>query len=127
MKQIALSICLGLVALPLWAAPNPFTPPNFPTPTFPTKTFDVKDFGGLGDGSTHDTPAINQAVEKCTAGGGGTVTCPAGRYAAGSIHLKGNVRLLLDKDAVIFGGPKEFFEPAEASPKFEKYQDYGHS
>ncbi len=127
MKQFALSIFLGLAALPLCAAPNPFTPPNFPIPTFPAKTFDVKDFGALGDGIANDTPAINQAIEKCNAEGGGTVKFPAGKYAAGSIHLKSNIRLLLDKDAVIFGGAKEFFEPAEPNPQFDKYQDYGHS
>jgi polygalacturonase len=104
---------------------NPFAPPNFPTPKFADKTYDVKNFGATGGGVVNDTPAINQAIEKCNADGGGTVTFPAGRYAAGSIHLKSNVRLLLDKDAVIFGLAGAF-EAAEPNP-FSKFQDGGHS
>jgi polygalacturonase len=124
-KSTVLLFFAGFLALPLWAAPNPFTPPNFPLPAFPDKTYNVKDFGALGDGAANDTPAINQALEKCSAAGGGTVKFPAGKYAAGSIHLKSNVRLLLDPDAVIFGLAGAF-EPAEPNP-FSKYQDGGHS
>jgi len=104
---------------------SPFTPPNFPIPKFSTKTYNVKDFGATGGGETNDTSAINQAIEKCNADGGGTVTFPAGRYAAGSIHLKSNVRLLLDTNAVIFGQVGAFEQP-EPNP-FDKYQDFGHS
>jgi hypothetical protein len=106
---------------------NPFTAPNFPLPKFGNATFDVKTFGAVGDGVTNDTPAINRAIENCNASGGGTVTFPAGKYSAASIHIKCNVRLLLDKDAVIFGGPKENFEAPEPNPKFDKFQDFGHS
>jgi polygalacturonase len=102
-----------------------FTPPNFPLPKFADATFDVKSFGATGNGAANDTPAINATIEKCSASGGGTVTFPAGKYAAGSIHLKSNVRLLLDKDAVIFGQPGAF-EDAEPN-EFSKFQDGGHS
>jgi hypothetical protein len=120
-----LAFALALLALPLCADANPFTPPNFPVPTFPDKTYDVKDFGATGNGTTNDTPAINAAIKKCNAGGGGTVTFPAGKYAAGSIHLLSNVRLLLDTNAEIFGmvGAFEAAEPNE----FSKFQDGGHS
>src|ERR1051325_7399696 len=84
---------------------DPFTPPNFPLPSFASKTFNVKDFGAIGDGAVNDTPAINKAIEKCNAEGGGTVTFPDGKYSAASIHLKSNVRLQLADNAVIFGGP----------------------
>src|SRR6185312_16015542 len=112
MKRTTLVVLISLAALPLWAAENPFTPPNFPLPSFPAKAFNVKDFGATGDGTANDTPAI----EKCNAEGGGTVMFPAGKYSAASIHIKSNVRLLLNKDAVIFGGPKENFEAAEPNP-----------
>jgi hypothetical protein len=104
---------------------SPFTPPNFPTPTFPDHTYNVKDFGATGGGIVSDTPAINAAIETCNSAGGGTVIFPAGSYAAGSIHLKSNVRLLLDKAAVI-SGLAGAFEPAEPNP-FSKFQDGGHS
>ena len=116
---------LAIAVLPLCAAENPFTPPNFPTPTFPDRTFNVKDFGATGDGTHNDTPAIDRAIEKCNAAGGGTVTFPPGKYGAGSIHLLSNVRLLLDPQAVIFGLPGAF-EPAEPN-RFSHYQDGGHS
>ncbi len=105
---------------------NPFAPPNFPLPKFKDATFDVKSFGAVGDGVANDTAAINQAIEKCSAGGGGTVTFPAGKYGAGSIHLKSNVRLLLDSNAVVVGLVGAFEDP-EPNPEFGKYQDGGHS
>jgi len=104
MKRIFACLPVAL-SLALHAAENPFTPPNFPVPQFPTNTFNVKDFGAIGDGETNDTPAINRAIEKCNASGGGTVYFPAGRYSAASIHIQSNVRLSLDDSAVIFGGP----------------------
>jgi len=105
---------------------SPFTPPNFPLPKFADATFDVKSFGAVGDGVANDTAAIDKAIEKCSASGGGTVTFPAGKYGAGSIHLQSNVRLQLDPKAVVFGLQGAFEEP-EPNPQFGKYQDGGHS
>ena len=84
MKRITLSILLicGLALSPAHAAEtaNPFAPPNFPLPKFKDAKFNVMDFGATGNGLTNDTPAINQAIEKCNAGGGGDVVFPAGKY-----------------------------------------------
>jgi polygalacturonase len=104
---------------------NPFTPPNFPLPKFKDATFDVKTFGAVGDGVANDTAAIDKAIEKCSSTGGGTVTFPAGKYGAGSIHLKSNVRLLIDPNATVVGLPGAFEAP-EPNPEFGKYQDGGH-
>src|SRR5205807_5223788 len=101
------------------------TPPNFPLPQFKSADFNVRDFGAAGDGSANDTSAINRAIEKCSATGGGDVVFPAGTYLAASIHLRSNVRFRLDKDAVI-SGAKSGYDPPEAN-QFEKYQDFGHS
>jgi hypothetical protein len=126
MKRTVLFLLLCSPSFPAFSATDPFTPPKIIQPAFPAKTYNVKDFGALGDGVANDTPAINQAIEKCNAGGGGTVSFPAGKYSVASIHIKSNVRLLLDTNAVLFGGPKENFEAAEPNP-FDKYQDFGHS
>src|SRR5690349_5764373 len=102
MKRIAIFtiVALQLISLPTRAAnPDPFTPPKIKVPVFRDKTYDVKDFGAVGDGVANDTPAINAAIAKANAEGGGTVHFPAGKYAAASIHLKSNIRLHLDKDA----------------------------
>ena len=128
LKQNFLSLLavVGWIASPgQTLATNPFTPPDFPTPSFPALTLNVRDFGATGDGVNNDTPAINQAIEKCHASGGGTVFFPAGRYGAGSIHLLSNVRLSLDPKAAIFGLTGAFELP-ETNP-FSQYQDGGHS
>src|SRR6185312_1016545 len=99
MKSILSCIALALFTFAISAAENPFTPPNFPLPKFSDKTFNVKDFGAIGNGETNDTPAINAAIEKCSVSGGGTVYFPEGKYSSASIHIKSNVRLLLDTNA----------------------------
>ena len=100
-------------------------PPNFPLPQFKSATFNVRDFGATGNGSTNDTAAINRAIEKCSANGGGNVVFPGGTYAAASIHLQSNVCFRLDNGAVITGA-KSGYDAPEAN-EFEKYQDFGHS
>lgn len=120
-----LAIFASLLTMPLRAQPNPFAPPNFPIPTFPNRIYNVKHFGAIGNGVANDTPAINQAIAKCNADGGGTVYFPNGRYGAGSIHLLSNIRLSLDADAIIFG-LRGAFESPEPNP-WGKYQDGGHS
>src|SRR5689334_4550610 len=136
---MVLMIFLGTRRRPFWAAfllsfgfaravsaaPEPFSPPRFPEPTFPAKTYNVHDFGVHGTGLTNETAAINEALERCSAQGGGTVVFPAGHYLAASIHLKNNVRLLLGKDAVITGAPTGFDAPEPNA--YDKYQDFGHS
>lgn len=100
-------------------------PPNFPLPHFKSATFNVRDFGATGNGKVNETRAINEAIEKCSASGGGDVLFPAGTYLAASIHLRSNLRLVLDKDAVI-SGAKSGYDAPEPN-EFEKYQDFGHS
>ena len=48
-----------------------------------------------------NTEAFRQAVAACTAAGGGTVRVPPGDWLTGPIHLESNVRLHLEKDAVL--------------------------
>ncbi len=101
-------------------------PPNFPLPKFPDKIFNVKEFGATGNGETNDTSAIDSAIDKCNSSGGGTVYFPDGKYGAGSIHLKSNVRLLLESNAVVFGLPGAFEEPEPHPLDKFKYEDFGH-
>lgn len=63
----------------------------------------VKDYGATGDGTTLDSKAIQQAIDACTQKGGGKVIFPAGKYLSGTIVIKNNVTLLLQKDALILG------------------------
>jgi polygalacturonase len=109
------------------AAPDsPFHPPNIPQPTFDeSRQYNIKDFGAVGDGKTNDTPAINQAIAKCNADGGGVVNIPAGTYEVASVHIKSNVCLKLDDKAMITGAATGY-DPREPN-EFDKFQDGGHS
>jgi polygalacturonase len=89
--------------------------------------FNVRSFGAVGDGTNLDSPAINKTIDSCAGSGGGTVYFPAGIYLSGSIHLKSNIRLLIDAGATILGAPQElnaydFTEPWTNNP----FQDGGH-
>lgn len=65
--------------------------------------FNVRDFGAAGDGVTLDTEAIRRAIDACAASGGGTIYFPAGNYLTGTIHLKSNIALWVDRGARILG------------------------
>jgi glycosyl hydrolase family 28/pectate lyase-like protein len=81
---------LLLMTLPVVAAP---------------KLIDASSAGVIGDGVTKNTAAIQKSIDGCAAAGGGVVHFGAGRYLTGTIQLKSNVTLYLDKDAVILGSP----------------------
>src|SRR4051812_25693673 len=66
---------------------------------------DVHSAGAVGDGKTKDTAAFQKALDDCASAGGGEVVVPAGEYLIGSIALKSNTTLRLDKDAHIIGSP----------------------
>ncbi len=88
--------------------------------------FDVRDYGATGDGTTNDTPAVNDAIVAASAAGGGTVEFPAGTYlAGGSIHLLSNITLRLDAGSTLLGAASGY-DAAEPNPN-DQYQDFGHS
>ncbi len=71
---------------------------------FPSSAdFCVRDYGAKGDGVAVDTKAIQAAVDACNAAGGGTVTLPPGTYLTGTVDLKSNVTLNLQKGALLLG------------------------
>jgi polygalacturonase len=67
--------------------------------------FNVRDFGAKGDGSSRDTGAIQQAIDRCGVLGGGEVLVPAGNYLTGAIALRSRVLLRLEKEATLTGTP----------------------
>jgi hypothetical protein len=59
----------------------------------------VKDFGAVGDASTNDTTAFQNAIDYVDSLGGGTVFVPVARYAfTGTLTLKANVNLIGTKE-----------------------------
>ena len=65
--------------------------------------YNVTDFGAKGDGKTINTKALQKAIDKCNADGGGRVVFPTGTFITGTIHLKSNVELYLTATAIIKG------------------------
>ncbi len=67
---------------------------------------DIRSHGAVGDARTNDAPAIQRAIDACHETGGGTVLVPAGRvFRAGSIELRSNVELHIERGAVLAASP----------------------
>lgn len=67
------------------------------------KDVNIKAYGAVGDGLTLNTNAFRDAINACVSSGGGKVIIPAGKYLTGTIALKSNITLQLERDAVILG------------------------
>ena len=74
---------------------------NLQEPKFPDKVYNVIDFGAIGDGKTKNTKAINDAINKCSAEGGGQVLVINGDFLTGAIHMKSNVDLHIEGNAIL--------------------------
>jgi len=84
--------------------------------------YSVKEFGAKGDGTTLDTEAIRKAVNKCAVNGG-TVLFPTGNYLTGSIDLKSNVDIYIQRGATIWGSTN-IKDYEERIPELKSYNDY---
>ena len=70
--------------------------------------YDVTAAGAVGDGKTDDAKAIQQAIDRCSAEGGGRVLFPRNHtFLAGPIELKSNVELHLEATATLKANPDE--------------------
>lgn len=70
-------------------------------PVFKKDTFKITAFGGVADGITLNTKAIDDAMTACHKSGGGTVVIPKGFWLTGPIQLRSNVNLHVAKGAVV--------------------------
>ena len=62
----------------------------------------IRDFGAISDNSTiNNAQAINSAIEFCNKNGGGIVVVDDGAYTSGTIYLKSNVVLYIEKESSI--------------------------
>lgn len=81
------------------------------------RTYNVRGFGAKGDGKTLDTAALQEAIDRCTADGGGIVLVPAGRFLVGTVELKSNVTLRLAAGATLLGsGNGKDYHAVDAIP-----------
>jgi hypothetical protein len=67
---------------------------------------DVRKYGAKGDSTTLNSVAIQKAIDDCNKSGGGRVIFPQGKYLSGTIVLKDNVTLFLQKGAIILGSTR---------------------
>jgi polygalacturonase len=65
----------------------------------------LKKYGIENNGLSLCTEALQKALDDCAERGGGIVSLPSGKYLTGTIFLRENVTLNLEKDAVIYGSP----------------------
>jgi polygalacturonase len=92
----------------------------------PDRVFYVDNFGAVPDSLTINTLAIQKAIDSCSATGGGTVVFSKGNYVTGTIELKSNVMLKVEKGSRIIGSTnlKDYPEKVEgfASIMSEYYE-----
>ncbi len=70
------------------------------------KDYDIVDFGAKSDTTILSTAAIQQAIDQCSAAGGGRVVVPAGMYKTGTLVLRSHVDLHLETGATLFGSTR---------------------
>ncbi len=63
----------------------------------------VTDEGAVGDAKTKNTLALQHAIDKCSAAGGGDVVVPEGVYFTGALELRSHVMLRLERGAMLHG------------------------
>src|SRR5271170_5169914 len=66
-------------------------------------SLNVRDYGATGDGTTKDTAAIQQTIDRCAVLGGGEVLIPSGNYLTGALQLRSRTLLRLAPDATLTG------------------------
>jgi polygalacturonase len=69
----------------------------------PPVVIDITRYGAVGDGRILNTTAIQKAIDDCHQQGGGKVVFPAGTWLSGTIVLKAQVTLQLNKEARLLG------------------------
>jgi len=74
---------------------------------FANNVYDIHDFGAIGNRTQNATMCIQQAIDKCTLSGGGTVVVSPGEYLSSTIVLKDNVTLYLMPGSTLLASNKE--------------------
>jgi autotransporter-associated beta strand protein len=101
----------ALIASPIWEAPlradlslmaSNLTVTLTPW-VVPGRTFHPESYGAVADGVTVNTAPIQQAIDACSAAGGGVVAFTNGDYVSGTFELKSGVMVDVAAGARILG------------------------
>ena len=68
--------------------------------------YNILKYGAVSDTTKLSTKAVQRAIDACSKAGGGRVVVPVGGYKIGSIILKSNVHLHLERGATLYGSTK---------------------
>ncbi|MDR2682368.1 MAG: glycoside hydrolase family 28 protein [Dysgonamonadaceae bacterium] len=79
----------------------PFEMPRVHPPVFPSRQASITQYGGVGNGVQLNTQAFADALADLSGKGGGTLRIPSGIWYTGPIVLRSNIRLHLEKGALI--------------------------
>lgn len=94
-----------------------------------SKSSIITAFGAVADGETNNAAVIQKLIDKASARGGGRVVVPPGNFMTGSVFLKSNVELHLQKGARLLGSPyhRDYSSGRVAltSARPGEYNDYG--
>jgi len=92
--------------------------------------YNICDFGAVGDGKSLNTAAIQAALDKCGAAGGGRVVVPPGCFVSGTLWLRDRTELHLESGAVLLASPnlKDYNRldayPQNFAPVNDRYEDW---
>ena len=89
--------------------------------------FDIRNYGAVADGVTNVTAAVQAAVDACHQQGGGTVLFTEGKYVLGTVFLKSNVRIEIQKSAEILGALSFYDYAPQEKIDYSAYQDQSHT
>lgn len=79
------------------------------------RIYKVENFGAKSDGMTVNTVPIQHAIDACSEDGGGYVIFSSGDYVTGTIELRQNVMLKVERGARLLGSTdlKDYPEKVE--------------
>ena len=91
--------------------------------------FNVLDYGAVADGKTLSSPAVQKAIDECSANGGGVVYFPKGIYVLATVFFKDNVHIEFEDGTDILGSLDfyEYEQQEEVPYPICTYQDASHS
>lgn len=87
----------------------------------------VLEFGGVADGETLCTQAVQKAVDFCHENGGGIVRFDGGRYVLSTIFLKSNVHIQIAEDTELLGSLNFYDYAQQEEIDYPIYQDASHT
>ncbi|MBN2697459.1 MAG: right-handed parallel beta-helix repeat-containing protein, partial [Bacteroidales bacterium] len=67
------------------------------------KRYVITDYGAVAGPSAVNTRVIQQVIDRCAAGGGGTVVVPSGVFLSGALFFRQGVSLYLEEGGVLKG------------------------